>query len=120
MPVQKRSRMKEFATPTPTWWRRYAATAERLNETAAMVGLQRRLAAVDLDGPPVALPVFGAARLQRSRRVGLFSGSFNPLTLAHVALARGARRAARLDLIVWALAARTVDKERVERASLPD
>src|SRR5689334_6133742 len=49
-----------------------------------------------------------------------FIGSFNPLTLAHVALARAARREGRLDLVVWAFAAVTVDKERVARASLPD
>src|SRR6185437_4144908 len=102
------------------WWKRYTATADRLDHTAAMVAMQRLVASVDVDGPPAALVASGAARIQRARRIGLFAGSFNPLTLAHVALAGAARREAKLDLVVWAFAAVTVDKERVERASLPD
>src|SRR5579859_1194655 len=58
--------------------------------------------------------------LQKSRRVGLLAGSFNPLTKAHVALAKAARAAGQLDTILWTLTVVTVDKEHVERASLVD
>ncbi len=112
--------MDDAESLNPVWWRRYTATATRLDRTFTMVRLQRLVDRVDLDGPPAAVPVAGEAQIRRARRVGLFAGSFNPLTLAHVALARAARRHARLDFIVWAFAAVTVDKERVARASLPD
>jgi nicotinamide-nucleotide adenylyltransferase len=102
------------------WQRRYAATADRLDQTVSMAALQRLVTDVDRGGPPEAVPVAGEARIRRARRAGLFAGSFNPLTLAHIALARAARREARLDLVVWAFAAVTVDKERVTRASLAD
>jgi nicotinic acid mononucleotide adenylyltransferase len=112
--------MTVTSTVDEAWWRRYTAALGSLDQTAGMVELLRLVLAVDIDAPPSAVPVAGAARLARSRRVGLFAGSFNPLTLAHVALARAARREAQLDLVVWAFAAVTVDKERVARASLPD
>lgn len=54
------------------------------------------------------------------KRVGLFPGSFNPLTNAHLAVAAAAREVAALDAVVWSISAVTVDKERVERASIPD
>jgi nicotinamide-nucleotide adenylyltransferase len=116
----KRRGMADMNAVDEAWWRRYTTAAERLDQTAGMVALQRLVTAVDVDAPPSAVAVAGAARLQSARRVGLFAGSFNPLTLAHVALARAARREGRLDLVVWACAAVTVDKERVARASLPD
>jgi nicotinic acid mononucleotide adenylyltransferase len=50
----------------------------------------------------------------------LLAGSFNPLTRAHVALAEAARDAGRLDAILWVVTVSTVDKERVERASVVD
>jgi nicotinamide-nucleotide adenylyltransferase len=112
--------MTDADTLGAAWWRRYRSVAERLDQPARMVALQRLVSKVDVHGPAVATPVFGAGRLTAARRVGLFAGSFNPLTLAHVALARAARRAAQLDLVVWASAAVTVDKEQVERASLTD
>ena len=56
----------------------------------------------------------------QARRIGVFAGSFNPQTVAHAAVADAARAAGRLDLLLWALARVTVDKERVERASLAD
>jgi nicotinic acid mononucleotide adenylyltransferase len=75
---------------------------------------------MDPAAPPGAAILVGRARLQRSARVGVFSGSFNPLTLAHVALTDAARAQAQLDAIVWLLAVHTVDKERVERAAQHD
>ncbi len=78
-----------------------------------------QLVAQVTDGVP-AVAVTGGAGLPLAKRVGLLAGSYNPLTLAHIALAEAARQSARLDAIVWACAAVTVDKERVTRASLPD
>lgn len=71
------------------------------------------------DGARPAVVAAGAGRLRTAQRVGLLAGSFNPLTLAHVALAKAAKRAAKLN-ITWALTVVTVDKERVTRASLPE
>ncbi|HEV8193793.1 MAG TPA: hypothetical protein VGP82_20260 [Ktedonobacterales bacterium] len=112
--------MTDTSPVDDAWWRSYRATEDYLEKTAALVTLQRLVSVVDVDAPPSTLPIAGGARLARSRQVGLFAGSFNPLTLAHIALARTARREAQLDLVVWAFAAVTVDKERVSRASLPD
>lgn len=47
-------------------------------------------------------------------RVGILPGSFNPPTLAHLELARAARRRFDLDHVVFSLSSVVVDKERVE------
>ncbi len=47
-------------------------------------------------------------------RVGILPGSFNPPTLAHLELARAARRRFDLDRVVFSLGSVIVDKERVE------
>mgnify|MGYP001312411118 CR=1 FL=1 len=78
------------------------------------------VASVDMGAPPTLYPVVGGERLAQARRVGLAPGSYNPLTLAHVALVEAARATAHLDAIIWAFAGVTVDKERVTRASLVD
>lgn len=107
--------------PTPRRWRaRYERAARLLDDVAYLMTLRRIIARIDLAGLPRAICLVGKARLSRARRVGLFPGSFNPLTLAHVELAEAARRRADLDLVVWASAAVTVDKERVGRAALAD
>src|SRR5260221_13722214 len=62
----------------------------------------------------------GRTTLRTAKHVGHFAGSFNPLTNAHVAIEAAARVAGGLDCVVWACAAVTVDKERVERASVAD
>jgi len=46
----------------------------------------------------------------RPRRAAVFPGAFNPPTLAHLALARAARGLG-FDLVAFALATRTIDKE---------
>lgn len=56
----------------------------------------------------------------RGGRVGLLASSMNPLTRAHVALAEAARRSGALDALFWVATLVTVDKERVERATLVD
>jgi nicotinic acid mononucleotide adenylyltransferase len=85
-----------------------------------MACLAAEVRALDPHAPPTAHVVLGRARLMRAMRVGVFAGSFNPLTRAHVALAHAARAQYRLDALVWLCAMRTVDKERIERAAWPD
>ncbi len=50
----------------------------------------------------------------RGGRVGVLPGSFNPLTAAHLELARAARRRFELDTVVFSISSVIVDKERVE------
>lgn len=107
--------------PSDTSWKgRYDRAYTALNSGAAMVPLYRLAAEVTEDEEPRVLSVSGQDALARARRVGLLPGSFNPLTSAHIALAEAARRAANLDAVVWSVAARTIDKESVTRATVPD
>ncbi|HEU5441246.1 MAG TPA: hypothetical protein VFU88_18315 [Ktedonobacterales bacterium] len=62
----------------------------------------------------------GRETLTRARRVGLLAGTFNPLTVAHTALAESACTSGQVEAIVWTLAVVSVDKERLARASLAD
>ncbi len=50
----------------------------------------------------------------RGGRVGVLPGSFNPPTVAHLELARAARRRFELDTVAFSLSSVIVDKERVE------
>lgn len=102
------------------WDTRYSTAWSALNNASAMAPLYGLVADADPGAAPRAVAVAGQARLSSARRVGLLPGSFNPLTLAHIALAEAARRATRLDLVAWGIAARTVDKEEVLRATIPD
>lgn len=99
---------------------RYRAALRLLTSPARMLAVERAVASLDMDGAPAAVCLTGRVRLRRARRIGLFAGSFNPLTLAHVALTDAAGRRASLDVVVWAIAAVTVDKEHVTRAALPE
>ncbi len=74
---------------------------------------------VDPSLPPRAFEVVALDR-GTLRRLALLPGSFNPLTDAHVALADLALESGHVDAIAFLLASRTVDKERVEGASLAD
>lgn len=69
--------------------------------------------------PPRVREIVGAEGVV-PRRLAVLPGSFNPLTDAHVALAEIARTSGRVDAVAYLLASRTVDKERVEGASLAD
>lgn len=100
--------------------RRYHAAVAALDDTPSLARLAHVAATVTASDEPSALALSGARRLRGARRVGVFAGSFNPLTQAHVALVNDALRTARLDVIIWACAAVSVDKERVERAALVD
>ncbi len=99
---------------------RYRAAAALLDDCAALARLARAAAEVSACEEPYAVALAGGRRVWAARPVGVFAGSFNPLTRAHVALVNAARRAAGLDALVWACAAASVDKERVERAALVD
>lgn len=99
---------------------RYRAVASALDDCASLARLARSAARVVASEESCVVALAGRRRLSTATRVGLFAGSFNPLTQAHVALVNAARRLAGLDVIVWACAAASVDKERVERATLVD
>lgn len=53
-------------------------------------------------------------------RVGVYPGTFNPPTVAHLAVARAARDQRRLDRVVLALSVRPIDKEHVEVPTFAD
>ncbi len=53
-------------------------------------------------------------------RVGVYPGSFNPPTVAHVAVAEAAKRRHRLDRVDLAVSRRALDKEHVQRPLLVD
>lgn len=99
---------------------RYRVVAAMLDDCAALARLAHSAAEVAASEEPRALALAGGRRLRAGTRIGIFAGSFNPLTRAHVALVNAARRAADLDVVVWACAVASVDKERVERAALVD
>jgi nicotinic acid mononucleotide adenylyltransferase len=102
------------------WQTRFAAAQAALDDTEALVQLSRRVEDVHRGASVGALLLTGDAQAHAARRIGLFAGSFNPLTDAHLAVASAARSSLRLDLVLWTLSSVTIDKERVERASLPD
>ncbi len=102
------------------WSGRFDAAWSRLNSAAGTAPLYRLVSETSPRDEPRAEVVAGHTTLAQARRIGLLPGSFNPLTLAHIALAETARRSAKLDVVAWAIAARTVDKEDVLRATIPD
>jgi nicotinamide-nucleotide adenylyltransferase len=53
-------------------------------------------------------------------RIGVLSGSFNPPTAAHLALAERARAAANLDSVLLLLSRHTVDKAEISGLALED
>jgi len=99
---------------------RYRSAVAALDDTATLARLAHDAAKMTTSSEPCALALAGGRRLPAARRVGVFAGSFNPLTRAHVALVNAALRSANLDVVIWACAAVSVDKERVERAALVD
>ena len=103
-----------------TQQRRYHAAVALLDDCPRLARLARAAAVVVASDEPCAVAVAGGRRLRAAMRVGVFAGTFNPLTRAHVTLANAARRAAGLDALIWACAAASVDKEQVERAALVD
>lgn len=102
-----------------TWRARCSVAADRLSDARAMLRLGEVVRGAAERGERVA-EVEAGGRMAGGGRVGVFTGSFNPLTWAHVAVAETARDALRLDTLVWACSRVTVDKEGVERATLVD
>ena len=84
-----------------------------------LLRIRSLLSDADPSRPPCAIQIAGAAD-QRPARLALLPGSFNPPTNAHVALADLAQHSGRIDQLWYLLASRTVDKERVEGATLAD
>lgn len=99
---------------------RQKAARAALDDTAQLLGLYHVVSQAEAPAPPTAYILDGKQPLQSATRVGFFAGSFNPLTYAHIGLADAARRAAALDTVIWTMAGITVDKERVQRASVTD
>ncbi len=105
---------------TAPWKRRVDRTREALGNAAEVIPLAqigRRLS--DATSAEIAI-VTGSAVTQSASRIGILSGSFNPLTNAHVALGNAAIHAGRLDALIRCCAVSTIDKEGVTRATLAD
>lgn len=69
--------------------------------------------------PPSARNLAGPD-LATVRSVGVLPGSFNPPTDAHLALSDSALASGRVEVLEYLIATRTVNKEKIEGASLPD
>lgn len=67
---------------------------------------------LDPDGEPQICWVYRAARHIKAsgRRLGIFSGSFNPLTVAHIEMIEAAQKKYNLDEVLLILAKANVDK----------
>jgi hypothetical protein len=55
-----------------------------------------------------------------AERVGVFPGTFNPLTVAHLAIATAARQQRRLARVVLAVSVSPIGKEHVDRPRFAD
>lgn len=92
-------------------------TSRELYDLKSLFRFREALEKLDPAGPPQALSL---SSLPGARRLAVLPGSFNPPTLAHLDLAREARRLFNLDGFVFAISRVTVDKERVEGLLLED
>ncbi len=88
-------------------------------DLSRLFALRDRLQSLDSAGPPAAC-LLSAPPHPRPQRLGVLCGSFNPLTLAHSALAQHAGRVFQLDQLLYTMAKVTVDKEQVSGMSLED
>jgi nicotinic acid mononucleotide adenylyltransferase len=103
------------------WDTRFAAASAKLTDSASLCETSQRIHAI-AGNPEVTAEPFGDSRRVPSggRRVGLFAGTFNPLTLAHIALVESAMESADINRMLWVLAVASIDKEKVARATLVD
>ncbi len=102
------------------WEAHVMAARVDLDDTELVVEVaQMGRGLVALDSPEVAL-LTGEARIRAASRVGILSGTFNPLTSAHAELGAAAALSGGIDLLVWCCAAASIDKEGVKRAMLAD
>lgn len=91
----------------------------RLYDLPRLLQLRRALreAAAATDGRA---EVVAGPGLAHGARVGILSGSFNPLTVAHTALAEAALASGVVDRALFTLSTSTVDKEVLVGAALED
>ncbi len=83
--------------------------------------LELRRAVRDLDpARPPTVRVIARPAGAPARRQAFLPGSFNPPTNAHLALAASALAAGQVDALDYLIATRTVDKEKVDGATLAD
>ena len=75
---------------------------------------------LDPAGSPALHVVYLDPLLPPPSRLGILSGSFNPLTHAHLALAKAARAVYHLDEVFFAISRVTIEKETVREACLED
>jgi nicotinic acid mononucleotide adenylyltransferase len=100
--------------------RRYAAAARLLDSPARMGAFAWQVERLRASAVGSVAWLAGRQRLAEASTVGLFAGTFNPVTLAHLAVVDQARTAARLEATVWLCAVASVEKEALARAALPD
>lgn len=120
--ADKRHHIGHNAGDTAWTWR-YTSARDLLDETDELLSLDaaiEHLAEGRAMGRAPTATILSPDTLTGARRVGVVAGSFNPLTLAHLALVESARGVAELDLVIWLHAIVTVDKERVQPALLAD
>jgi nicotinic acid mononucleotide adenylyltransferase len=103
------------------WETRFAAASAKLADSAHLLETSQRIHAAAGNADATA-EAFGHVRLVPTggRCVGLFAGTFNPLTLAHIALVESAMLSGGIDRMLWILAVASIDKETVARATLVD
>ncbi len=90
-----------------------------LDIIAHLLALRQVVRELDPNEPPRARYILDGPT-QKPLRLALVPGSFNPPTNAHLALAEAVRATGLVDQVDFLLATRTVNKERVEGASLAD
>lgn len=100
------------------WLDRYLAASRDVMDLGHVLDVDARVREGQRRHERVTL-LAGGDRARHAARVGVLAGSFNPMTIAHAAVA-DAVSAAGIDALLWALARVTVDKEQVTRASLVD
>lgn len=92
---------------------------EEFFDLSKLCPLREAVVQLDPAAPPAARIVAGLD-LSSVPSVGVLPGSFNPPTDAHLALAEAALASGRIAGLEYLIATRTVNKERIEGASLPD
>lgn len=100
--------------------RSFPTLESMLDDIAELARLSASIEALDPAAPPAARVVVPAESAgARSDHVAIVAGSFNPLTLAHVALADAAL-AAGADVVYLSLSRHIVDKGEIPRPTLAD
>ena len=96
-----------------------AIVIERFYDLVLLRPIAQAIAALRPEGPPYWLRVTPHAA-PSPRRLALLAGSFNPPTMAHLALAAAAAATGLADEVTLTISRVTVDKETVTRATLLD